>query len=379
MDLRQTAQHEEVQRQKIEYHRKVHADRLARIMDERHREIGLEMNELKQQAEERRAREAAERDDEKAYQRRFLEEQRVLGRMVREEQKIRSQIIKDDIKFHREFQQPEQAREYDIWRPDYVSAQPPVRSGDNDPWLGISSGQKFEGEDLTGDDRRKRQNEQLVRWQTQQKKEDEHKRACELAEQREWERRYIENDRRMQELEEAKRQARIAVQQRQDDENFRAMNEKRRQRGEERNDELESNEWEKMETLNSAFMSESRGQAVGRGGKRIVQDWKGFTDQETKQTREDRETQALGNSMRRAEEAAKERREEAERMRATRDALRMERAKERERAQQRRALAEEYQLEAEAHKEHEDVMNKDVYGSNQPQEDFWKGFSRSHR
>jgi hypothetical protein len=43
MYLRQTAQHEELERGKIELRRKEHAERLARIMDEKHRMIGLEL------------------------------------------------------------------------------------------------------------------------------------------------------------------------------------------------------------------------------------------------------------------------------------------------------------------------------------------------
>ena len=377
--MRQTAQHEELEAQKIAYHRLLHKERLERIMDERHRELGYYPDDLKQQREDQKAREAAERATEMDYQRRFLEEQRLLGRMVRQEQKIRRQIARDDDAFRREFQQPEQCREYDIWRPDYKLVQPPVRVTDNDPWLSVSGCQKMEGEDLTAEDRQRRQREQRIRWHEQQSQDNENRRAQELADQREWERRYLENDRLMQEIEQRQQMARREVHERQNQENLRAANEKRRQQAEEHADEQAMNKWEQMQTLNGPFMSESRDQAVGWSGKRVVQNWKGFSEQETKQVIDERNAQIADNARRRAEEAARERREEAIRQREAREAIRRERADQRAKKQREIELAEEYKRQADDEKERERYRNKDLYGSNQPQEDFWKHFSNSHR
>ena len=379
MYLRQTAQHEELERQRITYHRLLHKERLERIMDERHRELGYNVADLQKQMEEKKARDAEERAQEMDYQRRFLEEQRLLGRLARQEQKIRRQVARDDDEFRRNFQQPEQSREYDIWRPGYKKVQPPVRATDNDPWLSVSGCQKMEGEDLTSEDRHKRQREQRIRWFQQQSQENENRRAQELADQREWERRYLENDRLMQEIEERQQLARKEVKQRQDEENLRTASEKRRQRAEERADEDALNKWEQMETLNGPFMSESRDQAIGWQGKRVVQNWKGFSEQETKQVFEERNTQISDNARRRAEEAARERREEAIRQREAREAMRRERADQRARRQREIELAEEYKRQMDDEKEKERYRNKELYGENQPQEDFWKHFSCSHR
>ncbi|OHS97627.1 flagellar protofilament ribbon protein [Tritrichomonas foetus] len=381
MNLRQTSQHEELERRKIELHRKLHAERLARIMNDRNREIGMDYEGLAQQVEERKAREAAEKAEEEDYQRRFLEEQRVLNRMAREEQKIRRQIAIDDNKFREEHQRPEQSREYDIWRPDYKAVQPPVRATDNDPWLSVSGGQKFEGEDLTSEDRHKRQREQLQRWQAEQMAENEHKRAVDLIDQRNWEQKYLENDRRMCEIDQMQKEARAEVQRRQDEENYRTMMEKKRQQAEEKADEIATNDEEINNTLYGAFMSESRNQAAtfGRFGQRPNQDWKGMTDEEKLQVIEERRNQMIANQKRREEEAARERREEAERMKATREAIRRERAEARARKQREIELAQEYLRQAEEHRDEEEYRNKDLFGENQPRDDFWAYFSKSHR
>ena len=379
MNLRQRAQHEELDRQKIEYLRQIHRDRLGRIKDHKNWEIGVDIEGIKQQIEEKKAREAREKAEELDYQRRFLEEQRLLGRMAREEQKIRRQIARDDNQFRQNFQRPEQCREYDIWRPDYKLVQPPVRVTDNDPWLSVSGCQIMDGEDLTSQDRHKRQQEQIVRWAQQQTADNENRRAQELADQKEWERRYLENDKLMQEIEERQQLARKEVWHRQTQENMRAADERRRQLAEEKADEQALNEWEKMQTLNSPFMSESRDQAIGISGKRVVQNWKGFTKEENRQVIEDQKRQAEDDARRKAEEAARERREEAIRLRQTREALRRERAEERARRQKAIELAEEYKIQADEQREREDYRNKELYGSNQPGEEFWKHFENSHR
>lgn len=381
MNLRQTAQLEELERQKIELRRKQHGERVLRIMNDREREIGMDYDFLAKQVAERKAREAQEKAEDDDYSRRFLEEQRILKRMSNEEQRIRRQIAIDDNNFRQQYQKPEDSREYDIWRPDYKKVQPPVRATDNDPWLSVSGGQKFDGEDLTGTDRRQRQREQLKRWQLEQIAEREHKDALEMKEQQEWEQKYLENDARMMEIDRMQKDARKEVQRRQDQENYRAMMEKRRQQAEERADELAANQDEINNTINGAFMSESRNQGTtfGRFGQRPNQDWKGMTDDEKRQLMDERRTHMIENQRRKMEEAERERREDLERLKASREALRKERADARAKKQQAIEQANEYLQKADEHKRTETFRNKELFGENQPTDDFWAYFSKSHR
>lgn len=348
-------------------------------MDEKNREKGMDYEFLQKQIEEKKAREAAEAEEEKDYQRRFLEEQRLLGRLAREEKRVRAEIQREDNEFNMTHMTRENSREYDITRPDYKKVQLPVRTGDDDAWLTVSSGQKFEGEDLGAQERQKRQREQLHRWHTQQMAEKENRKVLELEEDREWQRRYLENDKLMNQIEEQTKLARKEVQSRIDEENYRAMMEKRRQIEEEKFDELCSNEAEKAATNNSRFMTESRDQAIGLNGKRIVQDWKGMTDEEKLQIIEDRRTQMMENQRKRQEEAMRERQEEAERQRIARDAIKRERAEMRERKQKEKDLADQYLRDAQEEKRKEQERNRNLYGTNQPTEDFWSYFGKSHR
>jgi hypothetical protein len=209
--------------------------------------------------------------------------------------------------------------------------------------------------------------------------ENEHKRAVELAEQREWERRYIENDRHMQEIEAQQKAARKEIEARNDDENWRAFHDRKRREAEDKQDEQAENHWEIGTTNRGLFMTESRDQAVGRFGRRIVQDWKGMTEAERKRILEERAAEREADAMRKKEEADREKREEAQRAAETREAIKRERAEMRARKAAELELAREHHRDAEAHTERELEMNTVVYGTNQPQRDFWSYFGKSHR
>jgi hypothetical protein len=183
----------------------------------------------------------------------------------------------------------------------------------------------------------------------------------------------------MQQIEDEQVAARREIQARNDAENYRAMVERQQRQADERRDELDFNEFEKLATIESPFVSESREQAVGRFGTRIVQDWKGVTDGEKKRVIEDQQVQRTENAARRQDEADREKREEAQRARETREALRRERAETRKRTQAEIELTKEHMRKAETHAEQEYHMNKEVYGDNQPTDEFWKYFGRSHR
>ena len=68
-------------------------------------------------------------------------------------------------------QQPDSRREFDLYDPDYLKKDKPARVSDDDPRCGISSLQKFEGEDLNSKARRQFQSEQAREWAEQQMRE----------------------------------------------------------------------------------------------------------------------------------------------------------------------------------------------------------------
>jgi len=68
-------------------------------------------------------------------------------------------------------QQPSSRREWDLYDPDALKKDRPARVSDDDPRCGISSLQKFDGEDLNSKARGKFMEEQRRLWAEQQLRE----------------------------------------------------------------------------------------------------------------------------------------------------------------------------------------------------------------
>ncbi|KAJ8931202.1 hypothetical protein NQ314_015925 [Rhamnusium bicolor] len=73
--------------------------------------------------------------------------------------------------FRKNYQKPEDRREYDLNDPNLIKKELPPRFYDEDPRLGPSSAQKFEGEDLQNEQRAKIQREEIRAWLDQQVRE----------------------------------------------------------------------------------------------------------------------------------------------------------------------------------------------------------------
>ena len=65
------------------------------------------------------------------------------------------------MEFRKEYQRPEDRREFDINDPDFKRKSVPARVSDDDPRLTMSGMQKFDGEDLEYERRKKLQQKQI--------------------------------------------------------------------------------------------------------------------------------------------------------------------------------------------------------------------------
>ena len=364
MNLRQSSQQEELEKKRIEYRRKQNDERIQRLNNTRNWQVGMDYEFLAKQIAEKKAREAAEKAEEEEYNRRFLEEQRLLQSMNNEELRIRREIDLENNKFRLEKQKPEQSREYDIWRNDYKK----VQNTESD--LG---GLKFEGEDANSVERNRRQREQLLNWQTQQMLEKEHRKALALQEQREWEQKYAENAKRMEEIDQQTRAARKEMQRAIDADNYYAMMEKKRQQQEEKYDESLTN-IETQKNFNKTFLDETKIQPSSNGRYGMsTQDWRGMTDEQKLQIIEERRSQMLAAQKRKVEEAEREIKEEMERMKNSREAIRRESQEARERKNRAIDQANDYLKAAEEKNRMKKLQSKE---DNQPQADFWNYFGK---
>lgn len=384
MELRQHSQIEQIEKAKIERRRREHAERLKRIMDERNLQMGMDYDALQKQIDEKKARLQAEKEEEEAYNQKFLAEQKLLAKLAKNEQAELRQIQQEINEFRATRQRPEMEREYDLNRKDYIKVQPPMRVTDNDPWLSVSSGLKFDGEDLSAEERWKAQKEQRERWGRQQIAEKKNRLAKEREEDKEWERRYLEYTAVSQAVGEAEDQARKEWRQECNEENLRLAAEKRAREAEERRKDLEYNQYEITSTIDRLNKSQNNDGLDGDGnsaafveGKRGQMDtqlYKGMTPQEIERLKQIQLQQIEENRRRREMEAEQERIDEENRKKAARDALKMSRAEERERKRRQLEMIEENMRLAKSK-----TMTRSVDDILDGDKNNWWPFGKSHR
>ncbi len=157
----------------IEKRRRMEKERRERILDPKKRQTGRDSETLLAQIEEKKERERLEKQMEKEYaeycgqvEERILEAERAT---VERQRAMRADLNE----FRKQHQTFEMRREYDINHPRFQAMQQPIRTGDEDERLGVSSGQVMAGEDLQMAERVKMQKAQLHGWLEEQKAEKE--------------------------------------------------------------------------------------------------------------------------------------------------------------------------------------------------------------
>jgi len=149
--------------------RQVDMERRQRIFDAKRRSIGLDVEALdaqKAENQERRLRKIAE---ERASDREMLRYNAALKMVEKErgeERRKRETHCKEYSMQNLHF---ESRKEFDINDPKVVRKGVPARVGDNDPRCGPASMQRFAGEDLMGDERKKHMQLEMRHFLEQQK------------------------------------------------------------------------------------------------------------------------------------------------------------------------------------------------------------------
>nr|CAB3265577.1 pf-rib protofilament ribbon protein [Phallusia mammillata] len=128
----------------------------------------------------------------------------------RQEQDIHN-LEKALNEFRDRYQRPETRKEFDLYDPDAKKKDKPSRVSDDDPRCGISSMQKFDGEDLNSKARKKLQQEQLREWSLKQKKDKENALAQQKYADNLYDKKRIELDQRGMELETSERECRRQI------------------------------------------------------------------------------------------------------------------------------------------------------------------------
>merc|ERR1712196_218538 len=156
--------HESRSQLAVERRREAEEERKARLLDPKTRMIGIDVDALNRQVEEKRQRAMQEQEKDKESDRQALlvaERGMLLERQVELQRRQKSC---DDAAYNHAYQRKQFRREYDLSNPDALKNDLPVRIGDEDPRLGPASMQVYHGEDPGYAQRVAAQKKQMRDW-----------------------------------------------------------------------------------------------------------------------------------------------------------------------------------------------------------------------
>ncbi|XP_069065391.1 RIB43A-like with coiled-coils protein 2 isoform X2 [Pleurodeles waltl] len=161
----------------IERRRNREQQRQSRIFNAKVRTIGVDVEVLKCQVEERKLAEAKEKAREESFDADRVQSDKVAQILEAEQNRFAQSINKKVQEFREQMQPPEARREFDLYDPNALKKDKPARVSDDDPRCGPASLQKLAGEDLNKQEREKVQEQRTRKWLTDQRQEKEHNQA----------------------------------------------------------------------------------------------------------------------------------------------------------------------------------------------------------
>ncbi|XP_067684543.1 RIB43A-like with coiled-coils protein 2 [Haliotis asinina] len=364
----------------IERRRNVEEQRKARIFNARVRTIGIDPQALEQQALDKKEQEEYERRRHEAFAADAVRNDLIAQLLEqRQEQDIR-ELNKAENDFRALHQQPENRREWDLYDPDALKKDKPARVCDDDPRCGISSIQKFDGEDLNNKARNKFQQEQLREWHTQQMNEKEQaKRNQDMAD-RLYELKMRELDQRAMELQDAEEQCRRAINHATRDFNAALDRDRKEKEALARQQQLDDNATEIANHIYGDILTENPSVAQSAfGPHRVIPDrWKGMSPAQIEAVRKQQELQRMEKDRLKQEEELKDKEWERQQVANARAALLLEREMARKRQEMDRQMADENRRLSQEQKTHKDYLYKEVY-TNPPTAAYFMQFNTTTR
>ncbi|KAH0999960.1 hypothetical protein HUJ04_008193 [Dendroctonus ponderosae] len=152
----------------IERRRIQEEERKKRLFNPRQRLIGIDTQALQAQIEEKKKKELEVKRNDSIFENELKKADQIAITLEQKQREEQKKLQKEIETFRKNFQKPEDRREFDLNDPNGIKKQLPCRLHDDDPRLGPSSAQKFEGEDLSNEERLKLQKVQIKAWLGQQ-------------------------------------------------------------------------------------------------------------------------------------------------------------------------------------------------------------------
>ncbi|KAK8890873.1 Protein Tax-1 [Tritrichomonas musculus] len=344
------------------------------ILDPRTRRIGIDIDAIQQQIQEKREREAREKARDDAFDNMVLTQQDIIMDKMEQERQARRKMAEDRDRFRMSVQQPSNSLEYDIWRPDLLKVSRPARVGDEDPTLGVSSGQIFQGEDLHISERLAAQARQRRDWYNEQMKEKQAEQRRAQMEDLQNQLVELETQKTLADLDARTEYAKSQIRREVADDNYNMFLDKRRREKEDKERDEQMNNAEMISNVRTGIISER----MARRGD-APQDYRGMTIEDQKQIIDEQAAQMKDNERRRQEEREREQQwyEYQEYLKSEGD--RNEATWLRRKQQEQEQLYRTRLQQEEEFKRRERYLNKEVYGKNVPDDYFYNSWGNDVR
>lgn len=368
-----------LEQEAITRRRRLDEERKERIFNPKLRVLGVDVNALDEQIKIKHeiALIEKQRNNLMDKQARFNDE--ILGVMDTEVTQARRHQLEEINNFRKAHQQAHQRRDYDLYDPLKLKKSLPARIGDDDFRLGVSSLQRFDGEDLEFSKRDAMQKEQMCLWTQQQIYEKERINQQLQAEKNKYDTFQLSINEKLNALSEAVDKAKRDQAKQDTEYNAALYAEKKRREEMQKQYEAELSTREIINHVNGIFLTEQPDVYNIKDGHKVRVDvFKGFTEGQKNDIRSTQEKQRQEHA---AAEALKKKQEKewALRDKANLRALELlERERDRKAKEMSIRIRKENEAKAVEDKKRKAFMDH-ILNNNKPNEEYFAQFNSTSR
>lgn len=364
----------------IERRRNRELQRQSRIFNARVRTIGIDLNALNEQVQDRTRREVEEERRHNAFAVDMTRNDKITILLQKRQEHDMRELNKAVNEFRQSHQQPDGRREFDLNDPDSLKKDKPARVSDDDPRCGVASLQKFVGEDLNGKARGKLQQEQAREWIKQQTNEKDQAFANQKYADHLYDLKAREMDQRACELASAEADCRRAINMATKDMNQALARERKAKEDAEKQQEQDDNFTEISNSVFGDMLTENPDVAQSAfGPHRVITDrWKGMTPAQQAEIRRIRQAQMEEKERLKQEEEEQEKEYNRLRLTQAKAGIIAERAIERKKKEIEKDKADENRRLAAEQRAKMDYLDSEVY-TNPPTAAYFMQFNTTSR
>lgn len=364
----------------IERRRNRELQRQSRIFNARVRTIGIDLNALNEQVQDRTRREVEEERRHNAFAADMTRNDKITVLLQKRQEHDMRELNKAVNEFRQSCQQPYDRREFDLNDPDSLKKDKPARVSDDDPRCGVASLQKFVGEDLNGKAREKLQQEQAREWIKQQTNEKDQALANQKYADHLYDLKAREMDQRACELASAEADCRRAINMATKDMNQALARERKAKEDSDKQQEQDDNFTEISNSVFGDMLTENPDVAQSAfGPHRVITDrWKGMSPAQLAEIRRIQQAQVEEKERLKQEEEEQEKEYNRLRLTQAKAGIIAERGIERKKKEIEKDQADENRRLAAEQRAKMDYLDKEVY-TNPPTAAYFMQYNTTSR